>query len=211
MRRCRHRLSSPEIIGNFESERILFRYPSIFIFQFFFSSNLGNLFLHQSCAKMACMSGLSVASVASIHRSRVSNTLSTCRAARPTWWGHWQRMKLTDCGTVNSPFPMFSKSLKMVSPSNGYSPVVKLYKVTPLKISFQLKTNSLWSTHRPRPDVYLEAWECLMAVGHLRWLESRGSLCEQTIKKLLDSEEKWFGLRWGLVWIWLLSEFLKPD
>ena len=41
-------------------------------------SNLGNLFLHQSCPMTAGMSGRSSGSVASIHLSNVSRTLSTC-------------------------------------------------------------------------------------------------------------------------------------
>ena len=198
MRRSRHCFPSPEI---------LFRYLS--------NSSSCSIFLQtweiSSCTSHApgwpaCQAFLQPPWRAS---TAVESPTLCLPAGRPTWWGHWQRMKLTDCGTVNSPFPMFSKSLKMVSPSNGYSPVVKLYKVTPLKISFRLQTNSLWGNHKPGPDIYLEAWECLLAVGDLRRLKSRGSLCEQTIERLLDSDEKWFELRWGLIWKGLFLRILE--
>ena len=107
---------------------------------------LGNLFLHQSCPITAGISGRSSGSVASIHLSRVSSTLSTYDMPASNHLvgsGLADKIRTTTilsssqeptvCGTVNSPFPMFSNSLKMVSPSKGYSPVVKLYRVTPLK------------------------------------------------------------------------------
>ena len=73
---------------------------------------------------------------------------------------------------------MFSNSLKMVSPSKGYSPVVKLYRVTPLKMDFDFNSCiQLGWEIEPWPDVNLEPGELFPAICHLGRLKSRGALC----------------------------------
>ena len=195
MRRSRHCFSSPEI---------LFRYLSNSFFCFLFLQT----WEISSCTSHAPEWPACQAFLQPPWRASTAIGFPTlCLPAEQ----HVLHDEATD-NTWNSPtvalwillFQCFQKAWRWCPPQTGTPQSWSCTESPHWKLVLNYKQTRFRGTHKPRPDIYLEAWECLMAVGHLRWLKGRGSLCEQTIERLLDSDEKWFELRWGLIWKGLL-------